>query len=167
MVVKSQVFKSKIYIIGVNPYVLLPDSVLKKIFRQAGKDKGPIPVKGKINSKPFIQTLVKYSGKWRLYLNNPMRIAGKCDVGDVAQFEISFDTKPRITTMHPKLEQAFKKNKAAKSVFEKLAPHYQKEIMRYINNLKSEESVELNVRKAIAHLLGKQRFVGRNPAAGK
>ncbi|MEI9935362.1 MAG: hypothetical protein WDM71_11065 [Ferruginibacter sp.] len=42
---------------------------------QAGKDKGHIPVKGKLDGHAFIQTLVKYSGKWRLYLNGPMRKA--------------------------------------------------------------------------------------------
>ena len=41
-------FKANIEIIGINPYVLLPDKVLLALFKQAGKDKGPIPVKGKI-----------------------------------------------------------------------------------------------------------------------
>jgi Domain of unknown function (DUF1905) len=61
-------FKATIDIIGVNPFVLLPDPVLKNIFKQAQKDKGPIPVRGTINGHPFIQTLVKYSGYWRLYI---------------------------------------------------------------------------------------------------
>jgi hypothetical protein len=38
----------------------------------------------------------------------------------------------------------------------------QKEIMRYINNLKTTESVERNVERAIRFLLGKDRFVGRD-----
>jgi hypothetical protein len=41
-------FKAKINIIGVNPFVLLPSPVLKNIFKQSKKDKGPIPVRGKI-----------------------------------------------------------------------------------------------------------------------
>ena len=156
-------FKVKIQIIGVNPYVLLPTPLLKDIFKQSGKDKGPIPVKGKINGKPFIQTLVKYSGKWRLYLNTPMRKAGRCELGDTAEFSVSFDSKPRITEMPKLLQEALEKNKQAKSVFERLPAHYQKEVMRYINNLKSEEAVTRNVNKTIQHLLGKERFVGRNP----
>ena len=43
------VFKATIEIIGVNPYVLLPEKVLNAIFEQAQKNKGPIPIKGKIN----------------------------------------------------------------------------------------------------------------------
>jgi hypothetical protein len=38
-------FSSKIQIIGINPYVLLPTAVLKYLFQKAGKDKGAIPIK--------------------------------------------------------------------------------------------------------------------------
>lgn len=158
-----QTFKAKIQIIGVNPYVLLPAMLRNDLFRKAGKDKGPIPVKGKINGKPFIQTLVKYSGRWRLYLNTPMRKQGKCEVGDIANFSIAYDPKQRITQMPALLKLALEKNKSAKSVFEKLPVHYQKEVMRYINNLKSEEAVIRNVDRTIQHLVGNARFVGRNP----
>jgi len=38
-------FSAKIQIIGVNPYVLLPATLLKYIFQKAGKDKGAMPIK--------------------------------------------------------------------------------------------------------------------------
>jgi hypothetical protein len=155
-------FRAKIFIIGINPYVLIPTAVLNQVFEQAGKNKGPIPIRGKLNGKPFIQTLVKYSGQWRLYLNDPMRKAGRCEVGDVASVSLTFDSRPRTTPMPPQLKAALLENKEAKIVFEKLALHYQKEIKRYISGLKSEESIDRNVKKAIQHLLGKERFVGRN-----
>lgn len=155
-------FSAKIFIIGINPYVLLPAAALKEIFRQAGKDKGAIPVRGTIDGHPFIQHLVKYSGKWRLYLNTPVRKAAGKDVGDTAVFGLEFDPQPRITEMPPQLQAALDKNKKAKAAFEQLSPSYKKEIMRYINNLKSEESIKRNVEKAINHLLGKGNFIGRN-----
>jgi hypothetical protein len=155
-------FSSKVQIIGVNPFVLLPASVLKKLFLQAGKDKGPIPVKGKLNGNAFIQTLVKYSGKWRLYLNTPMRKTAGIDTGEIANVEIEFDPEPRIIKMHTKLKDALSKNKEARKAFEKLPPYRQKEIVRYIGFLKNEESIERNVTKVIQHLLGKQRFAGRD-----
>ena len=154
-------FSTNIYIIGVNPYVLLPSELLKHIFQKAGKDKGAIPVQLKIGDKEFIQNLVKYSGKWRLYLNGPMRKTAGKDVGDLIEIQIDFDSKPRITPMHSKLKLALKENPAAKKAFEKLSPSRQKEILRYINFLKSEESVVKNIQRAIAHLIGKQSFVGR------
>ena len=154
-------FSAKIQIIGVNPYVLLPTAVLKDVFQKAGKDKGAIPIKIKIEKHDFIQNLVKYSGKWRLYLNGPMRKAAGKDVGDLIEIQIDFDSKPRITPMHSKLKLALKENPAARKAFEKLSPSRQKEILRYINFLKSEESVVKNIQRAIAHLIGKQSFVGR------
>lgn len=154
-------FSAKIQIIGVNPYVLLPPSLLKYIFQKAGKDKGAIPIKIKIEKQEFIQNLVKYSGKWRLYLNTPMRkVAGK-DVGDMIDLQIDFDGKRRITPVHPKLKMAFEENKEAKDAFDKLSPSRQKEILRYINFLKSEETVDKNIQRAITHLTGKGSFVGR------
>lgn len=154
-------FSAKIYIIGINPYVLLPSAVLNYIFQKSGKQKGAIPVKLKIGREKFIQNLVKYSGKWRLYLNTPMRKAARKDVGDTIDIHIDFDPKPRTTPIHPRLERAFKENPNARNVFEKLAPSRQKEILRYINFLKSEESVDKNVQRAISHLTDNKPFIGR------
>ena len=154
-------FSAKIQIIGINPYVLLPASVLKYIFQKAGKDKGAIPVQLKVGDKDFFQNLVKYSGKWRLYLNTPMRKAVGKDVGDIINIQVDFDPKPRTTPMHTKLKKAFKENSHAKKAFEKLNLSRQKEILRYINFLKSEESIERNIHLVISHLLGKKPFIGR------
>lgn len=155
-------FTAKIRIIGVNPYVLLPSPVLKEVFRQSGKSKGPIPVRGTLNGHKFIQTLVRFSGKWRLYLNTPMRKAAGIDVGDTAKVTIEFDPKPRVISVHPKLTSAFKQNKEVKEAFEKLPPYRRKEIIRYISFMKTEESVVRNVEKVVRHLLGKSRFAGRD-----
>src|SRR5215831_537396 len=158
----TQSFSSKIQIIGVNPYVLLPASVLKNLFKEAGKNKGPIPVRGTLNENPFTQTLVKYSGRWRLYLNTPMRKTANIDVGDIAMVTIEFEPEQRTVPMHSKLQAALKKNKKANQVFTSLPPSRQKEITRYINNLKTEESVNRNIEKVIKFLLGTERFVGRD-----
>ena len=154
-------FSAKIQLIGINPYVLLPASVLKYIFQKAEREKGAIPVQLKIGGNDFIQNLVKYSGKWRLYLNTPMRKAAGKDVGDTIVIKIDFDSKPRITPMHPKLKLAFKENPTVKKAFEKLSPSRRKEILRYINFLKSEESVNKNIQRAIAHLTNSKPFIGR------
>ncbi len=155
-------FSATIEIIGVNPFVFLPEPVLNHIFKQADKNKGTIPVRGKLDGHPFIQTLVKYSGAWRLYLNTPMRKATGKDVGDTIIVEIEFDPVERIIAMHPNLKEALEKNKIAKSVFDQLSPSLQKEIVRYIAHLKTEESVDRNIKKALLFLTGKERFIGRD-----
>jgi len=43
-----------------------------------------------------------------------------------------------------------------------LRPSLQKEIVRYISFLKTEESIDRNVDNAIQFLLGKKRFIGRD-----
>ena len=155
-------FRAKIEIIGVNPFVFLPERVLKEVFKQAGKNKGKIPVKMKIDGHEFTQTLIKWSGAWRLYLNTPMRKAAKKDIGDVANFEIAYDPLERVVPMHPKFEKALLKNKEAKKVFDSLRPSLQLEINRYFGFLKTEPSVDRNVTRAIQFLLGKGRFVARD-----
>ena len=155
-------FKAKIEIIGVNPFVFLPEPVLHKVFVQAGKDKGKIPVKMKIDGHEFPQTLSKWSGAWRLYLNTPMRKAAKKDVGDVANFEIEYDPIERVFPIHPKFEKALRENKEAKKVFDSLRPSLQLEINRYFSSLKTESSVDRNITRAIQFLLGNGRFVARD-----
>jgi len=154
-------FSAKIQIIGVNPYVLLPSTLLKHIFQKARKDKGAIPIQLKIDGQDFIQNLVKYSGKWRLYLNGPMRMAAGKDVGETIEIQIDFDRRQRTIPVHPKLKKAFKEDATAKKAFEKLSPSRQKEILRYINFLKSEGSVDKNIQRAIAHLTSNKPFIGR------
>ena len=155
-------FSAKIQIIGVNPYVLLPVPVLNEIFKQAGKDKGAIPVRGKLDGHSYIQTLVKYAGKWRLYLNTPMRKAANKEVGDRVEVNIEFDPRERTIPIPSKLLKALEDNPKAKRVFEQLSPSRQKEIARYISNLKSEAAVDKNVSRAIRFLIGGDRFVGRD-----
>lgn len=155
-------FSAKIEIIGINPFVFVPGKVLDAVFAQAGKDKGKIPVQLTIEGHQFPQTLIKYSGYWRLYLNTPMRQAAKKEVGDSAKFELWFDPQERKVPMHPKLEMALYENKPAKSAFDKLPPSRQQEIVRYISFLKTEESIDRNVDRAINFLQGKERFIGRD-----
>ncbi len=157
----SRPFRARIEIIGVNPFVYLPDDVLENLFISAGRDRGPIPVRMAIDGHEFPQTLVKYAGQWRLYLNQPMRTAAGKETGDEAKFEVWFDPAKREIEPHPKLLAALAANPASREVFERLPPSRRLEIVRYIGLLKSEESVERNVARAISFLTGGERFVGR------
>lgn len=149
-------FSATISKIGINPYVFLPDDILNALFKQADKSTSPIPVRGKIDGKRFIQTLVKYQGAWRLYINGEMRQAAGVDVGDQVRIQIEFDPAPRIETMPPKLKDALSKHKGAKAAFERLTPSRQKEMLRYLNTMKTETSLERNIEKIIQHLLGEK-----------
>lgn len=155
-------FKATLDIIVGNPFVFVPSAILNELFQKAKKQKGYIPVKGTINGKPYQQTLVKYSDEWRLYINLKMLKHSPKRIGELIDVEIDFDNSDRSIKAHPKFTKALKKNTEAKAVFESLSPSRQKEIVRYISNLKTEASVDKNVTRAINFLLGKERFVGRD-----
>src|SRR5262245_51173470 len=148
-------FSARIFIIStINPVVDVPDGVLEYLFKKAGKRTGAIAVKGKLNGAKFTHNIVKYEGAWRLYLNGPMRKAAGIDTGDMAHVEIDYDDAPRVEPMPELLEKALKKNKTARAEFEKLSPSRQKEIKRYLNSMKTEESLVRNVEKVVKHLVG-------------
>ncbi|HEX6123962.1 MAG TPA: YdeI/OmpD-associated family protein [Pyrinomonadaceae bacterium] len=145
-------FSSTINKIGINPVVDPPEKVLIRIFDQAGKTSGPIAVHGKLNGAAFTQTLVKYRGVWRLYINGPMLKASGLKVGDKVTVEISFDPRPRDVKMHDQLIEALRREPVAKAEFDKLSPSRKKEISRYLNSLKTEASVERNIQRVLGHL---------------
>jgi hypothetical protein len=155
-------FKTSIEIIGINPFVNIPEHILVEIFKQAGKNKSPIPVKGTINGNSYKQTLVKYKGLWRLYINTTMLKDSPRRIGEEIEVAIAFDPIKRTINPHPKLLEALENNIEAKNIFCGLSLSKRHEIIRYISFLKSEESIERNIEKAIDFLLGKGRFVGRD-----
>ncbi|HUB62727.1 MAG TPA: YdeI/OmpD-associated family protein [Puia sp.] len=156
-------FTAIIEIIGANPFVFLPDRVLSAVLRQAGKDRGPIRVRGTVNGDPYRQTLLKYKGEWRLYINGFMLKNSPRRVGEKIVVEIEFDPEDRAVPMPPKLEQALRADKSAAAAFRELTPSRRFEIIRYIAALKTEQSVDKNVERAILHLKGKAGFAGRWP----
>lgn len=158
----THTFKAKIEIIGINPFVFVPEKILIAIFRQAGKEKGHIPVCGTVNRKPYKQTLVKYSGEWRFYINTTMLKDSPKRIGEMIEVTIRHDPEERTIEPHPAFTKALKLNKEAKKVFEGLPASRQKEIVRYIAALKTEESVKKNIDRAMGFLTGSNRFVGRD-----
>ncbi len=155
-------FRATIDIIGVNPFVFLPEEVLAALLAEAGQHKGKVPIKGTINGKPYRQTLVKYAGAWRLYINMAMLKDSPKRVGEEVEVGVEYDPEDRSIAMHPKLAAALDENPDAKAKFYSLTASRRLEIVRYIAHLKSEESVERNVARAIGFLLEKERFVGRD-----
>lgn len=147
-------FSAKIYKIGINPVVDPPEDILAAIFEHAGKSKGPIPVCGRLNGTEFIQTLVKYRGAWRLYVNGEMLKASKSKVSDTAEVEIEYDPRPRETPVPAKLDEILRTDRLAKARFEQLTPSRRKEILRYLSSLKTAESLDRNIERILKNLRG-------------
>ena len=155
-------FSARLEIIGINPFVFLPPPVLKAMLKHYEKYKGKIPIKGAVNGVDYIQTLVKYSGEWRLYINTTMLKNSPKRIGELLDISIEVDHEERKIEAHPKLLAALEENPEALNVFNQLRPSSRNEIIKYISYLKTEQSIDKNVAKAINFLLGKERFVGRD-----
>ncbi|MGO4709514.1 YdeI/OmpD-associated family protein [Chryseobacterium sp. 2TAF14] len=154
-------FTTKLDIIGINPFVFIPDEILNEIFKASGKNKSPIPVKGTVNGKEFRQNLMKYSGEWRLYINLTMLKDSPKRIGEMLEIFVEFDDSDRTISIHPDLEKAIKENPVALENFEKLIPSRKLELIKYINNLKTEASIQRNIEKIMKHLTGETDFFGK------
>jgi hypothetical protein len=164
-------FTAVIKIIGVNPYIDVSAARAAKL--KPGWKK-PLPVLVRINSKPEkpwrINMMPKGDGSFYLYLAEPVRDASGTKVGDKVTAEVSFDDKYKSgpMTMPAWIKAALDKNPAATQAWKALIPSRQKEILRYLTNLKSQEAKERNLEKTIRMLSGeKGRFMAREWKDGK
>lgn len=154
-------FKAKLEIIGINPFVFVPESILQDIFQAAGKCKSPIPVRGMVNGNPFRQNLMKYLGEWKLYINLAMLKDSPKRIGEIIEIFVEFDDSDRTITVHPQLDKAIREDPVAVKNFENLIPSAKLELIRYINNLKTEVAIKRNIEKIVSYLKGETDFFGR------
>lgn len=154
-------FTAKLEIIGINPFVFLPEEILHEIFETSGRNKSPIPVKGTVNGKKYTQNLMKYLGEWRLYINMMMLKDSPKRIGETIEICIEYDNRDRTISIHLQLEKAIRENPVALKNFESLIPSRKTELIRYINNLKTEISIQRNIEKIIKHLHGETDFFGK------
>lgn len=154
-------FTAKLEIIGINPFVFIPEDILNTIFETSGRNKSPIPVKGTVNGKEFRQNLMKYLGEWRLYINLTMLPNSPKRIGETIEVSIEYDNSDRSISIHPDLERAIKEDPIVLKNFEALIPSRKHELIRYIHHLKTEESIRRNIDKIIRHLKGETDFFGK------
>lgn len=158
---ENKSFTATLEIIGINPFVFVPKEVLNTIFEKSGRNKSPIPVKGTVNGKEFKQNLMKYLGEWRLYVNLIMLKNSPKRIGEIIEVVLEYDDSDRSISIHPQLEKAIKESSLATKNFGKLIPSRKHELIRYINNLKTEASIQRNIEKIIRHLHGETDFFGK------
>ncbi len=141
-------FKASIYKTGINTCVDVPG----KITASMKGVKGYIPVKGIINGYPFIQTLVPVKdAPYRLFVNGPMLKGSGTRPGDIATLSIEQDLAPRTEPFPAGLKKALSSS-GLLAEFDQLTPARKKEVLRYLNHLKTKESLQRNIEKVIAQL---------------
>lgn len=114
--------------------------------------KGYIPVKGTINTHSFVQTLVSVkNAPYRLFVNGPMLKGSGTKLGDTVKFTIEQDFEKREEPF-PVLFRKELVTHSLQAAFDELTPARKKEILRYLNHLKTEESLLRNIDKVISQL---------------
>lgn len=145
-------FRAKIEKAGINPCVTVPPRIHSKL----KPEKGYIPVKGTINGFFFQQTLcpVKEKG-YRLYVNVKMLKGAGLKNGQLGHFEIEPDSwkRNREVPMPPAFRKKLKEARLLKT-FLAYSPSRQKEVNRYLNNLKTKEALLRNMDKIIRVMQG-------------
>jgi hypothetical protein len=165
-------FKGKIEIIGVNPYVLVSAEQASQL-QPIGR--GPIPVIIQVNGKPdvpwHINMVPAGDTSYYLYLHGDVRKASGTKVGDVVEVVVDFDTDYHngpLTALPEWFSRALESNEAATHNWVSLSPSRQKEIVRYLVNLKSQEAKDRNLVKVIEMLSGTNgHYMGRDWVDGK
>ncbi len=150
-------FNAIIYKTGINPCVDVPVSITKSMTPA----KGFIRVKGKINDFEFEKSLVPVkNAPYRLFVNLSMLKGGNAEVGKRAQFYLKQDkegVEKKYTAPDLLLKQL--KDKNLLHDFNTLTASRKKDIIKYLNYLKTEESLLRNIKKVIHQLLTKGKKV--------
>jgi hypothetical protein len=145
-------FRAKIYKVGINPCVEVPTRITARM----RPVRGYIPVKGQIAGHFFEQTLVPIRQKpYRLYVNGLMLKGSQKKVGDSVGFSIEQTIAVRKDEQMP---ASLKKKLVAANLlhsFNLLVPSRRKEMIRYLNYLKTPEAKRRNIDKILNLLKGK------------
>lgn len=177
----EQIFTAAVKLDGINPYVDVPVRVVKGLGGEAKARVLLKVVRVHSNGKPavapnraslakdasrlkaigrlapggwFRTTLVPLrSSPTRLYLDTWMRMAAGVVVGNRVRITLRPDRASRELPMPRPLRDALHENPDAKAAWDALAPSRRREILSYLNSLKSTASIERNVRNVVATLL--------------
>ncbi|WP_269433251.1 MULTISPECIES: YdeI/OmpD-associated family protein [unclassified Sphingopyxis] len=130
----------------------------------------PLPVLVQVNGQPDpawrVNMMPAGDGSFYLYLDGVVRKASGADVGDTVDVSLAFDPAYRSgpqDEMLPEFAARLDEDAGAKARWDGLQPSLQKEILRYLANLKSDAARQRNIDRAIGVLGGaKARFLARD-----
>jgi hypothetical protein len=148
-------FDAKIYKIGINWAVDVPQSIVQEMT----PEKGYIRIKGQINDFDFIQTLIPVkNAPYRLFVNQIMMKGGKTALGETATFAIAQNHTPveQLYAMPQVLSEALTQHHLDNE-FNKLSASRRKDIFKYLSYLKNEETIQKNINKLIVQLQNKDK----------
>lgn len=157
----SRRFRATVRRQGVNPYVDVPLAVSRAFDRFARS--GRIVVTGTLNGAEVRASLVPVGGgRHRLFVNGGMRAASGVGVGELASFDLRA-THPSVVRPPPDVATALRRRSDARRAFDALSPSHRRELLRYIDDARTQATRERRIAKTIDHVLGQ---VTEAPARG-
>jgi hypothetical protein len=180
----EQSFTASVKIAGINPYVDVPAQVVEALGggkkaavlvnvaaaepvtkkapdsrnrRRLEKDAERLETIGRLAPGDWFRTTLVplRSQPTRLYLDTWMRETAGIGVNDLVRVTLKLDPDSRAIPIPDPLLAALEENEKAWAAWEALAPSRQREILTYLNFLKTPEALERNVQKTILMLLSK------------
>jgi hypothetical protein len=105
-----------------------------------------------LNNYTYRSAVGKMGNKFMISLSAENRKNANVKGGDTLEITVELDNVPRTVEIPIDLQTAFAKNKTAKANFENLAPSKKKEMVRSINDAKTEETKIRRIEKALETL---------------
>jgi hypothetical protein len=141
-----QVFAGSIYKVGVIRYVDVPREVSKKFGGGAH-----VPVAGTVEGVPVRTTLVsRGKGAYRMAIHGTIRKKLRADCGAVVDIAIQLDEESREPELPPALALALRNAPKAQRRFRALTTALRRQIVRYLTDVKSQETLERRVSRLVA-----------------
>ncbi len=147
-------FESKIYKLGINPVVDVPEGVSQR-FRGHARA-GRVLVQGTLNGVPIRSTLMPVGGgRHRMYVNAGMRAAARAETGDIASLELRPCASEEVP-LPEKIAAVLDRIAGARMLFDALPASGRREWLRYINDATTARARLGRVRKAAEDMLGRR-----------
>ena len=116
-----------------------------------GAGKKP-PVVVTINGYSYRNTVAVMGGKYMVGVSAEHRAGAKVAGGDVIDVELALDTAPREVAVPADLAKALKAHEGSRARFDALSYTKRKEIVRNIEDAKTDETRTRRLEKAVADL---------------
>jgi Domain of unknown function (DUF1905)/Bacteriocin-protection, YdeI or OmpD-Associated len=115
-----------------------------------------VRVKGTINGFSFRSNIQPMEGRHLLTFNKQLQACAKAKPGDTVTVVVERDTEKWIVEPPAELAKAFRRNKEAKSLWDKLAYTHRKEFAQWIAGAKQMETRDRRAAKAVSMMVDKK-----------
>jgi hypothetical protein len=150
---RSRPFRSRIYKVGINRCVDVPEGACGEL----GEGEYPA-VRGIAGGLPLRATLVPGGkGNYRLFLHSRIWKRLRVDAGDVVELYLEGDPEPREVAPPKELLAALATHRGALAAFQSATDGLRREFVNWVQDAKRPETRDRRLRVGISHLIERAR----------